>query len=141
MTWWVWAVLGHGLLGGEMLTPGGFYFLFFGFGALVTAAIAWAGLGGPAWLEWLLFTVVSLACLVPLRGRLVRWASVPEAPRVDSLVGEEAVILADLDPGAVGKGELRGTTWTVRTAGARTLRRGERARVARVDGLTLWLEA
>jgi membrane protein implicated in regulation of membrane protease activity len=66
---------------------------------------------------------------------------VPEAPRVDSLVGEEAIILDDLDPGAVGKGELRGTTWTVRTAGDRTLRRGERARVARVDGLTLWLDA
>jgi inner membrane protein len=141
MTWWVWAVLGLGLLACEMLTPGGFYFLFFGVGALITAALAWAGLLDTPWVEWLVFTVLSLACLVPLRGRLVRWASVPDAPRVDSLVGEEAVVLDDLDPGAVGKGELRGTTWSVRTTGARTLRRGERARVARVDGLTLWLEA
>jgi membrane protein implicated in regulation of membrane protease activity len=141
MTWWVWAVLGLGLLACEMLTPGGFYFLFFGVGALITAAITWAGLAGPAWLEWLLFTLISLACLIPLRGRFVQWASVPEAPHVDSLVGEEAIVLDDVDPGGVGKGELRGTTWTVRTAGARPLRRGERARVARVDGLTLWLEA
>src|SRR5689334_10769222 len=99
MTWWVWAVLGLGLFACEMLTPGGFYFAFFGVGALATAAIAWAGVGGPPWLEWLLFTVISLACLVPLRGRLVRWA-LPEAPRVvDSLVGEEAVVLDDLEPG------------------------------------------
>lgn len=141
MTWWMWAILGFGLLGCEILTPGGFYFFFFGVGALVTAAIAWLGLTPAPWAEWLLFTIVSIVCLVPLRGRLVRWASVADAPRVDSIVGEEAVVLDDLDPGCVGKGELRGTTWTIRTAGPRRLCRGQRARVARVDGLTLWLEA
>ncbi len=141
MNWWMWAVLGFALFGCEMLTPGGFYFAFFGVGALVTAAIAWLGLTPASWIEWLLFTIVSVVCLVPLRGRLVRWASAGEPRRVDSIVGEEAVVLDDLDPGGVGKGELRGTTWTIRSTGVRTLRRGERARVARVDGLTLWLEA
>ena len=141
MTWWVWALLGLGLCGGEMLTPGGFYFLFFGIGALVTAALVWLGIGGPPWLEWLLFTTISVACLVPLRGRFVRWASSGEAKVVDSLVGEEALLLDDVEPGGVGKGELRGTTWNVRTSGARTLRRGERVHVTRIDGLTLWVEA
>lgn len=141
MTWWAWALLGLGLCGGEMLTPGGFYFLFFGVGALVTAGLVWLGIGGPPWLEWLIFTLVSLACLVPLRGRFVRWASGGEPRAVDSLVGEEALLLDDVGPGDVGKGELRGSTWNVRTAAARTLRRGERVRVSRVDGLTLWVEA
>jgi len=50
-----------------------------------------------------------------------------------------AILLEDVAPGVVGKGELRGTTWSVRTEGARTLRRGERVRVVRVDGLTLWV--
>jgi membrane protein implicated in regulation of membrane protease activity len=50
-------------------------------------------------------------------------------------------MLDDVGPGCVGKGELRGTTWSVRTSGAQTLRRGERVRVTRVDGLTLWVEA
>jgi membrane protein implicated in regulation of membrane protease activity len=87
------------------------------------------------------FTVISIACLVPLRARLVRWA-VGDAPRpVDSIVGEEAVLLDDLEPGGIGKAELRGTTWSVRTVGTRAFRRGERARVARVDGLTLWVDA
>ena len=30
MTWWLWAFLGLFLLGGELVTPGGFYMLFFG---------------------------------------------------------------------------------------------------------------
>ena len=30
MEWWIWVVLGLALLLGEILTPGGFYLLFFG---------------------------------------------------------------------------------------------------------------
>ena len=139
MTWWTWALMGLGLCGAEMLTPGGFYFLFFGIGALVTAGLVFLGVGGPPWLEWAIFTGVSLACLVPLRSRFVHWASAdPRA--VDSLVGEEALLLDDLAAGGVCKGELRGTTWNVRTAGTGPLRRGDRVRVTRVDGLTLWVE-
>ena len=115
MAWWVWALLGLGLFLCETLTPGGFYFLFFGVGAWATGALVLLGIGGPDWVQWLVFTVVSLVCLVPLRGRLVLWASGGETPRVDSLVGEEAVVLADVEPGRVGKAELRGTTWSART--------------------------
>lgn len=43
----------------------------------------------------------------------------------------------DLAPGAVGKAELRGTVWTARNEDTRSLTRGERCRVMRVDGLTL----
>jgi membrane protein implicated in regulation of membrane protease activity len=43
----------------------------------------------------------------------------------------------DLAPGAVGKAELRGTTWTAQNADDRPLARGQRCRVARVEGLTL----
>ena len=63
MTWWVWVLLGLGLFACEMLTPGGFYFAFFGIGAVGTGLLVWLGIGGPPWLEWLLFTAVSLACL------------------------------------------------------------------------------
>lgn len=141
MPWWVWVLLGFALLACEVLTPGGFYFLFFGAGAVVVGTLVWLGVGGPEWTQWLLFTVVSLAALVPLRSRLLRLvgAGAP-GPPVDSLVGEEAVLLEDLAPGAVAKAELRGTAWTARTGGTHSLRQGERVRVVRVDGLTLWLE-
>jgi membrane protein implicated in regulation of membrane protease activity len=139
MEWWMWALLGFGLFAGEMLTPGAFYFAFFGVGAVVTSILVVAGIGGPPWMEWLLFSVISLVCLVPLRGRLVRWANATEHRPVDSMVGEEIVLLDDVGPGNPGKGEMRGTTWTVRTDGQRTFARGERVCVARVDGLTLWI--
>jgi len=140
MEWWMWALLGFGLFALEMLTPGAFYFAFFGVGAVLTAGLVWLGVGGPAWFEWLLFTVISVACLVPLRGRLVRWATAGDTRAVDSLVGEEIVLLDDVAPGNPGKGELRGSTWTVRTNGPRTFHRGERVRVTRVDGLALWID-
>jgi membrane protein implicated in regulation of membrane protease activity len=142
MTWWLWVLVGFGLLACELLTPGGFYFLFFGLGAIVVGVAVAVAEGLPAWAQWLLFSVVSLVCMVPLRGRLVRWMAGQDAgARVDTLVGELAVLLDDLPPSGAAKAELRGTTWNARHAGGRPLRRGERGRVSRVDGLTLWLEA
>jgi membrane protein implicated in regulation of membrane protease activity len=58
---------------------------------------------------------------------------------VDNLVGETAVVLEDIAPGGVGKAEMRGASWTARTAGAATLSRGQRCRVERIEGLMLWL--
>lgn len=143
MVWWLWVVLGFGLLAGEMLTPGGFFFLFFGFGAIVVGGLAWLGVAGEPWFQWLLFTVVSLAGLVPLRGRLLRrmTAGSDAAAAVDSLVGQSAVLLEDVAPGEIGKAELRGAAWSARNTDACALRRGQRGRVTRVDGLTLWLQA
>lgn len=142
MTWWLWLLLGMGLLAGEMLTPGGFYFAFFGVGAILTGLLARLGLVSEEWVQWLLFTAISLASLVPFRSRLVRWAAADTAGGpVDTLVGEEVLLLEDVASGGSGRAELRGTTWNVRTSGARTLRRGDRARVARVEGLTLWVES
>jgi inner membrane protein len=142
MTWWLWVLLGFGLLACEVLAPGGFFFVFFGSSAVVVGALAWFIEDLPAWLQWLLFTVVSLTFMIPLRGRLVRWvAGQDRGSEVDSLVGQLAAVLDDLPPNGLGKAELRGTTWNARNGGGRLLQRGERGRVVRVDGLTLWLEA
>lgn len=137
----MWVLLGFALMLGEVVTPGGFFFLFFGVGGLAVGALVWAGLGGPAWVQWLLFTVVSLACLIPLRARLLRRVQGDGGPPVDSLVGQVAVCLEDLAPGQVGKAELRGTAWSARNAGTRAIPRGGRSRVLRVDGLMLWVES
>jgi hypothetical protein len=142
MSWWLWVLFGFGLVACEILTPGGFFFLFFGLGAVAVGVLVWLGLADQGWLQWLLFTVISLAGLIPLRGRLVRWmAGQDTAASVDTLVGQVAVLLDDLPPGEVGKAELRGAAWTARNDDRNALRRGQRGRVTRVDGLTLWLQA
>ena len=53
--------------------------------------------------------------------------------------GETALVTEDVAPGGVGKAEMRGTSWTARTSAATLLARGQRCRVERVEGLTLWL--
>lgn len=142
MVWWVWILFGLALLAAEILTPGGFFVLFFGLAALIVGVLVAVGIGGPEWLQWLLFSVLSVASLLGFRRRLVdRFTQVPmEAHRLDSLVGEVAVLTDDLAPGGVGKAELRGTSWTVRTHGPAILAAGTRCVVERVEGLTLWVK-
>ena len=142
MTWWVWVILGFALMGLELFTPVGFFFLFFGVGALVVGILAGLGLAGPTWLEWLLFSAVSVLSLAVFRGPLLaRTRARGSELVIDRLVGEIALPVEDLAPGAVGKVELRGTTWTAHNDGPVTLARGQRCRVTRVDGLTLGIVA
>ncbi len=140
MAWWLWILLGLGLLAVELVTPGGLFALFFGFSALVVAGLAAPGLAGPPWLQWLLFAAVGVAALLFLRGRLRRRLET-RSPPVDTLVGEVAIPLQDLGPRATGKAELRGTSWEARNAGEAALSRGQRCHVERVEGLTLWIRA
>jgi membrane protein implicated in regulation of membrane protease activity len=140
MHWWLWLVLGLTLVGLEVLTPGGFYVLFFGIGALVVGTLAGLGWGGPAWFQWLLFSAISVGSLLLFRPHLVGLTRSKErADPVDTLVGEIVVLQGDLPGGAVGKAELRGTTWTVLNRGDGPLGRGQRCRVEHVEGLTLWV--
>src|SRR5262245_5133997 len=141
MPWWIWILGGLALLALELLTPGGFFIIFFGIGALIVGLLSGLGLLAAGWVEWLLFSAVSVVSLLLFRKPLLDWMKrrEPQRPPVDSLVGETAVVTEDVAPGGTGKAELRGTSWNVRAREA--LRRGQRARVERVEGLTLWLAA
>lgn len=142
MAWWLWVFLGLSLLILEVHTFGGFYLMFFGIGGLLVGLLTAFGLEAP-WLQWLLFTVLSVATLVFFRPPIVRrlQSSAAAIGPVDTLVGEQAIPSEDIPPGAVGKAELRGTSWNARSSAAALLAKGTRCRVERVDGLTLWLRA
>jgi membrane protein implicated in regulation of membrane protease activity len=142
MEWWIWVLVGFVLLAVEILTPGGFYVLFFGVGAIVVGVLAGIGIGGPPWAQWLIFSVVSVVSLALFRARLIRMMDTrAPAQAIDSLESEIATPLEDLAPGAVGKAELRGAAWSAQNVDERALARGQRCRVARVDGLMLKLRA
>jgi len=136
--WWHWLVLGLLFMLGELVTPGGFYIIFFGIGAIVVGLLEGAGIAGPTWLQVLLFTVLSVGLLGLFRARLLKWMQIdPQLPPVDALVGEVGVASVPLEPGAIGKVELRGSSWSARNVSSVVLGQGGRCRVLRVDGLML----
>jgi len=141
MPWWAWLLFGIILLAGEMLTPGGFYILFFGLGALAVGVFGLLGVTMPTWAQWLAFTASSVVATLlfrkPLLARLQR--NTPRA-RIDDLSDEIALPQAPIAPGEVGRAELRGTIWSARNTGGREVGAGERCRVVRVDGLVISLE-
>ncbi len=142
MDWWLWILLGLALFAIEMLTPGGFYVLFFGAGAVAVGALVAAGVADSPSAQWLLFSLGSLGALLVFRKGLVNRFKLPRAGHeVDSFSQDTAVLLQDLPANGVGKAELRGTTWNVRNAEAKDLETGRRCKVERVDGLTLWVKA
>jgi membrane protein implicated in regulation of membrane protease activity len=143
MIWWYWMLVGLVLLGAEMVTPGGFYILFFGLAALAVGTLSGVGLVQAEWLQWLLFSGLAIFSLLVFRGPLLAWIKTQdkEMPTVDSMVGESAILIEDLVPGGTGKAELRGTTWTAHNSGPALLKKNQRCKVERVEGLTLWITA
>ena len=141
MQWWIWILLGFACLAAETVTPAGFFAFFFGVSAIVVGMLGLAGFGGPAWTEWLLFSVLSVASLLFLRPRMQSrfGGSAGGNTPMPELVGNVAILLEDLEPGDVAKAELRGTSWSARSRHPSRLARGTRTVVERVEGLTLWI--
>jgi inner membrane protein len=139
--WWHWLVLGLILVALELAASGGFYVVFFGIAALVIGMLRVLDVAGPPWMQILLFSVISVAALLFFRRPMLRWLQLDaSAGDVDSLVGEVATALDDIEPGAIGRAELRGSAWTARNRATILLRKGQRCTVVSVDGLTILIE-
>jgi len=139
---WIWLLAGLALLVAELLTPGGFYVLFFGIGALVVGALGMAGVALSPVAQWLLFPAVSILSLALFRRPLMARFHIPtreQSAAVDTLVGQRGIALADFSAGSYGKVELRGATWSARNVGSRIIARGQECWVSEVRGLELWV--
>lgn len=137
MEWWLWLAGGLALVVAEVVTPSGFFIIFFGLAALTVGVLVALEAVGSLGIELLLFTVLSVAYLLVFRGRLQSRVPMPPSANVDSLVGVLAIVQERLSPGVVGRVEVRGASWSARNTSDVTMSPGQRARVAAVDGLTL----
>ena len=133
----MWLAAGLVLVVAELATPGGFVIIFFGIGALAVGALALLGLVTSVPLQFLWFSVLSVASLALLRGRVQSRIQTPPSSTVDSLVGVVAMVQERMAPRAIGRVEVRGSMWAARNTSDVTLDPGQRALVAAVDGLTL----
>jgi membrane protein implicated in regulation of membrane protease activity len=143
MAWWGWAVLGIACMVIEVHLTQDFTLFCVGVAAFVVTAVAAFAVDLPFWSHWLLFSALSVVVLLtvrkPLLGRLR-----PDRGRdadFDYLLGEVATPSEDLAANGVGKAELRGSVWTVRNTEPTNLSKGQRCRVTRIEGLTLWIKA
>jgi membrane protein implicated in regulation of membrane protease activity len=98
------------------------------------------GVAGAAWGQLLLFSLLSVVSLLVFRKPLMRrFGLAAPGPPVDSMIGEICTVVQAPGADGFGKVELRGTSWTARAAPGASFTVGQRCRVERVDGLTLWI--
>ena len=133
----MWLALGLALVVAELATPSGFFIIFFGIAALTVGVLSGLDMAGTTWVQWTLFSVLTIAYVLLFRGRLQTKVPMPPRSDVDSLIGGLAIVQERLLPGVVGRVEVRGSMWSARNTSQVTLDAGQRARVASVDGLTL----
>jgi membrane protein implicated in regulation of membrane protease activity len=141
MVWRHWMVLGLFLTALELVAPGSFFIIFFGIAALIVGLLDLWGLAGPVWVQWLLFSIISVLALLVFRNPLLRLvrADQPNASLVDALITETAHALEDIPPDEFGRVELRGTAWSAKNVATQVIVKGQRCTVQRVDGLKLYV--
>lgn len=139
MEWWIWLVIGFGLMGFEVVTPGGFILLFFGLGAAVVGLLAAPGWAGPMWSQLLIFSAVSAGSLAMFRSRMLESMKPSHGAdeKLADLVGAVILLTEDAPSHGRGRAEYRGAPWAVQNVSDSPLAKGARARVLGVDGLTL----
>jgi hypothetical protein len=142
MLWWHWLVLGLVLIALEMAAAGGFYIIFFGVAAVIVSLLQLAGIAQAGWVQWLLFSILSVASLLFFRNPIMRRLNLGGGSAdIDTLSGETGTVLEEMPPGGNGRVEVRGTTWSARNTGDSRLDRGHRCVVVRSDRLTLLVKA
>jgi membrane protein implicated in regulation of membrane protease activity len=140
MAWWIWVLFGLLLLGVE-LASSTMHIGLFAIGAFTVALLEALGVHMPLWGELITFTGVSVVSIVVIRPILIRKLKLDKKPVVDTLVGEQALALDDIAPSAIGKAEMRGTSWSARNVGDTSLIRGQRCVVTEVEGLVIHIRA
>jgi membrane protein implicated in regulation of membrane protease activity len=134
--WVVWVVIAVVLLIAEATTSA-FVAIYFGLAALVTAAVAAAGLGAPA--QLIAFIALSVGSMLATRPALKRAAGKGGGIRtgVDAMQGRVGVVtrpIGELEPGQV---KIGGETWTARCYyNEEAIPAGSRVEVVKVEGVT-----
>jgi membrane protein implicated in regulation of membrane protease activity len=138
MQWWAWIAVGAILLGSELtFVNAQFYLVFVGASALVVGILALAGAATADWLQWLIFAALAVTSLLTFRGRVYERMRRKLPVMRSGPAGEIVTLPLELPPGETCRLEYRGSSWSAINAGESVIAAGSRARVERVDGLTL----
>lgn len=104
------------------------------------AALIVALIGGPVWLQVLLFLLVSAAALVITRPLYRRFkGKAPVSTNADRVLGSEAVVTREINNlAAAGRVEALGVSWAARSEDpGEIIAPGETVTVERIEGVKL----
>jgi membrane protein implicated in regulation of membrane protease activity len=137
MTWWGWIIAGAILLGAELaFVSAQFYLVIIG-SAAILVGLATLALPIAEWVQWALFAVLAIASMVTFRDRLYHRFT-HTMPKVETgPAGGVITLPVSLGAGESCQAEHGGTFWTVRNDSDTPIPSGSRARIARVQDLTL----
>jgi membrane protein implicated in regulation of membrane protease activity len=138
MEWWAWIAVGAVLLGSELgFVDAQFYLVFVGASALVVGLLDLSGLLPAVWMQWLLFAVLAVISMVTFRRRIYERMRRNLPSMKQGPAGETVVLPAALQPGETCRLEYCGSSWNAVNGGESLIAAGQRARIDRVNGLTL----
>ena len=138
MQWWAWIAVGAILLGSELaFVDAQFYLVFVGASAFVVGLLELAGLELAMWLQWLIFAVLAAASMLIFRRRIYERMRRKLPAMKGGPAGEIITLPTELSPGETCRLEYRGGSWSAINGGKAAIPAGARARIDRVDGLTL----
>ncbi len=105
------------------------------------AGLITAVLGGPVWLQVVLFFVVSIAALIITRPLVARMKKDSVATNADRVLGGTARVTEAIDNTVpTGAVYIDGKTWSARSADESRIPEGELVRVVRMEGVRLFVE-
>ena len=134
---WVGVMVIFGVL--EAVTVGltSIWFVVGGVGGLVASM-----LGGPIWLQLVVFFVVSVGCMVAARPLVVKYINQNTvATNADRVLGAAARVTEAIDNTVpVGAVYVDGKTWSARSETGEPIAAGAMVRVTRMEGVRLFVE-
>jgi membrane protein implicated in regulation of membrane protease activity len=114
------------------------WFAFGSLGALILNLI-----GAPVWLQWVIFTSLSLISLAISRPIVKKILKKPVEPtNADRFIGMEGIVTEKID-NTQGKGQVKvkGTTWTARSKKGIEIDVGEPVIVDEIEGVKLMVSS
>ncbi len=137
MTWWGWIIAGAILLGAELsFVNAQFYLVFIGSAAIITGLLT-ATVGPSEWLQWAVFAALAILSMVLFRNRVYRRLRGERPAVAVGPVGRVITLRTALAAGDTCQAEYGGSFWTVCNDSDKAITPGSRARIVRVQDLTL----
>jgi len=130
----IWILIAAVCFIGEMITVG-FFLLWFGVGASVSAVLSYFGFSETTQIiAFILISIVLLAMSRPFAKRLTQGMSTKKATS-DRLIGEKGVVIEDISPENGGIVKIGGDIW--RAISDQKIGKNKHILVEKIKGVTL----